>query len=190
MKLLLVEKSWNWNSWNSWVLPPIHNVMRWLLAFSMRNTIQAINFVRKVKYNLLNETIWRIFLVICFIYICVAYSGYMPWVWRQCLCAIIMLIRFLHLYIETQVSQTFVNSSKTLLYYGGTFKVFRGPIWGQIFRGNKAWFLAKRTIALLSCFLYHTPIAILEAVVLSLVKSELVLKCCSPSIVLTPCRCV
>ena len=34
---------------------------------------------------------------------------------------------FLHLYIETHVSQTFVNSSKTLFYYGGTFNVFRGP---------------------------------------------------------------
>ena len=46
------------------------------------------------------------------------------------LCAIIMLIlimKFLHLYIETHVSQTFINSSKTLLYYGGTFNVFRGP---------------------------------------------------------------
>ena len=56
--------------------------------------IQAINFFRKVKYNLLNETIWRIFLVICFIYICLAYSGYTPGVWWQCLCAIIMLISF------------------------------------------------------------------------------------------------
>ena len=56
--------------------------------------IQAINFFRKVKYNLLNETIWRIFLVICFIHICLAYSGYMPGVWWQCLCAIIMLISF------------------------------------------------------------------------------------------------
>ena len=35
--------------------------------------------------------------------------------------------KFLHLYIETHVSQTFVNSSKTLFYYGGTFNVFRGP---------------------------------------------------------------
>ena len=35
--------------------------------------------------------------------------------------------KFLHLYIETHVSQTFVNSSKTLLYCGGTLNVFRGP---------------------------------------------------------------
>ena len=35
--------------------------------------------------------------------------------------------KFLHLYIETHVSQTFVNSSKTLFYCGGTFNVFRGP---------------------------------------------------------------
>ena len=35
--------------------------------------------------------------------------------------------KFLDLYIETHVSQTFVNSSKTLFYYGGTFNVFRGP---------------------------------------------------------------
>ena len=35
--------------------------------------------------------------------------------------------KFLHLYIETHVSQTFVNSSKTLFYYEGTFNVFRGP---------------------------------------------------------------
>ena len=34
---------------------------------------------------------------------------------------------FLHLYIETNVSQTFVDSSKTLFYYGGTFNVFRVP---------------------------------------------------------------
>ena len=45
--------------------------------------------------------------------------------------------KFLHLYIETHVSQTFVNSSKTRFYYGGTFNVFRGPIWYQIFRGSK-----------------------------------------------------
>ena len=35
--------------------------------------------------------------------------------------------KFLHLYIETRVSQTFINSGKTLFYYGGTFNVFRGP---------------------------------------------------------------
>ena len=35
--------------------------------------------------------------------------------------------KFLHHYIETHVSQTFVNSSKTLFYCGGTFNVFRGP---------------------------------------------------------------
>ena len=35
--------------------------------------------------------------------------------------------KFLHLYIETHVSQTFVNSSKTLFHYGGTLNVFRGP---------------------------------------------------------------
>ena len=37
--------------------------------------------------------------------------------------------KFLHLYkiIETHVSQTFINSNKTLFYYGGTFNVFRGP---------------------------------------------------------------
>ena len=46
--------------------------------------------------------------------------------------------KFLLLYIETHVSQTFVDSRKTLFYYGGTFNVFRGPIWCQIFRANKA----------------------------------------------------
>ena len=46
--------------------------------------------------------------------------------------------KFLHLYIETYVSQMFLTSSKTLFYCGGTFNVFRGPIWCQIFRGNKA----------------------------------------------------
>ena len=55
--------------------------------------------------------------------------------------------KFLHLYIETHVSQTFVNSSKTLFYYEGNFNVFRGSIWCQIFRGNKVLFLAKQTIA-------------------------------------------
>ena len=46
--------------------------------------------------------------------------------------------KFLHLYIETHVSQTFVNSSKTLFYYGGTFNVFRGPIWCQFFLGKQS----------------------------------------------------
>ena len=46
--------------------------------------------------------------------------------------------KILHPYIETHVSQTFVNCSKTLLYYGETFNIFRSPIWCQIFRGNKA----------------------------------------------------
>ena len=32
--------------------------------------------------------------------------------------------RFLHLYIETHVSQTFVNSSKTLFYYEGNITSF------------------------------------------------------------------
>ena len=36
--------------------------------------------------------------------------------------------KFLHLHIETHVNKTFVNSSKTLFYNGGTFNVFRGPI--------------------------------------------------------------
>ena len=45
--------------------------------------------------------------------------------------------KFLHLYIETHVSQMFLTSSKTLFYCGGTFNVFRGPIWCQIFRGTK-----------------------------------------------------
>ena len=36
--------------------------------------------------------------------------------------------QFLHLHIETHVNKTFVNSSKTLFYNGGTFNVFRGPI--------------------------------------------------------------
>ena len=35
--------------------------------------------------------------------------------------------KFLHLYIETHLSQTFINSSKTLFYYGGPLNVFRGP---------------------------------------------------------------
>ena len=35
--------------------------------------------------------------------------------------------KFLPLCMETHVGQTFVNSSKTLFYYGGTFNVFRGP---------------------------------------------------------------
>ena len=52
----------------------------------------------------------------------------------------------LHLCIETHESKR-VNPSKKLFYYGGTFNVFRGPIWCQIFRGNKDWFLAKQTIA-------------------------------------------
>ena len=44
--------------------------------------------------------------------------------------------KFLHLYIETHVSQTFINSNKTLFYYGGTFNFFRGPnmvsnFWGK-----------------------------------------------------------
>ena len=44
--------------------------------------------------------------------------------------------KFLHLYIETHVSQTFINSSKTLFYYGGTFNVFRGPNYGVKFLGE------------------------------------------------------
>ena len=47
--------------------------------------IQAINLICKLKYNVLIETI-------CCIYL--AYSGYMPGVRWQCLCAIIMLIIF------------------------------------------------------------------------------------------------
>ena len=46
--------------------------------------------------------------------------------------------KFLPPGMETHVGQTFVNSSKTLFYYGETFHVFRGPIWCQIFRENKA----------------------------------------------------
>ena len=42
--------------------------------------------------------------------------------------------KFLHLYIETHVSQTFVNSSKTLFYFGGTFKV--GAQYGVKFLGG------------------------------------------------------
>ena len=80
--------------------------------------IQSINLICKVKYNVLIETIWRRFLVICFIYL--AYSGYVPGVRWQCLCAIIMQIISLYL---------FINPSKILFYYEGTFNVFRGPIW-------------------------------------------------------------
>ena len=45
---------------------------------------------------------------------------------------------FWNLYIETHVSQMFLTSSKTLFYCGGTFNVFRGPIWCQIFRGEQS----------------------------------------------------
>ena len=38
--------------------------------------------------------------------------------------------KFLHFYIETHVCQTFVNSSKTLFYYGGTFNPIQtGLFW-------------------------------------------------------------
>lgn len=35
--------------------------------------------------------------------------------------------------------QTYLfNPSKKLFYFEGTLKVFWGPIWGKIFKGNKA----------------------------------------------------
>ena len=46
----------------------IPNVMRWLLAFSMGNTTDTNNgFFCKVKHDLVIETIWGRFIVICFI---------------------------------------------------------------------------------------------------------------------------
>ena len=45
--------------------------------------------------------------------------------------------KFLHLYIENHVSQTFINSSKTLFYYGGTLTSFGALIWCLIFRGRE-----------------------------------------------------
>ena len=52
--------------------------------------------------------------------------------------------KFLHLYIEIHVRQTFVNSSKTLFYYGQTFNAFRGPIWCQLFGETKLDFWPNR----------------------------------------------
>ena len=48
-------------------------------AFSMRYTDTSDKFLSQSEvYNLLNETIRRIFLAICFIFICLACSGYGP----------------------------------------------------------------------------------------------------------------
>ena len=112
--------------------------------------IQAINFFRKVKYNLLNETIWRIFLVICFIHICLAYLGYVPRVWWQCLCAIIMLISFCTFILKLMKAKRLLTLAKHSSIMEELLTSFGALIWCPIFRGNKAWFLAKQTIAFLS----------------------------------------
>ena len=53
LNLLLGEKSWNWNSWNPWVLPLLPNVMRWLLAFSMRNTNTSDKLISFAKLSII-----------------------------------------------------------------------------------------------------------------------------------------
>ena len=127
------------------------NVMRWLLAFSMGQgnmTDTKNSFFRKVKYNLVIDrdhlmTIYRYMLHY------LAYSGYVRWVrWQWlCLCAIIMLRSFLAPLYWNSWKQDLFYPSKKLFHYGETFNVFWGPIWCKIFRENKVWFLAKRTVA-------------------------------------------
>ena len=112
--------------------------------------IQAINFFRKVKYNLLNETIWRIFLVICFIYIFLAYSGYTARSLMTMFVCYNYADKFLHIYIESHVSQRLLTLAKHSSIMEELLTSFGALIWCQIFRGNKAWFLAKQTIAFLS----------------------------------------
>ena len=115
------------------------NVMRWLLRlFRCVTRIQAINLICKVKYNVLIETIWRRFLVIYFIYLC--YSGYVPGVRWQCLCAIIMLIIFCTFLLT--LAKYFSIMEERLTSFGAQY--------GFKILGKKAWFLAKRTIAFFS----------------------------------------
>ena len=114
----------------------VHNVMRWLLRlFRCVTRIQAIHLICKVKYNVLIETIWRRFLVIYFIYL--SYSGYVPGVRWQCLCAIIMLIIFC-IFVLT-LAKYFSIMEERLTSFGAQY--------GFKILGKKAWFLAKRTIA-------------------------------------------
>ena len=68
--------------------------------------------------------------------------------------------KFLHLYIETHVSQTFINSSKTLLYYGGTFNVFRGPNMVSNFQGKQCnAVILQVELTNIGCTLGGTPMS-------------------------------
>ena len=121
------------------LMESVPNVMRWLLRlFRCVTRIQAINLICKVKYNVLIETIWRRFLVIYFIYL--SYSGYVPGVRWQCLCAIIMLIIFCTFVLT--LAKYFSIMEERLTSFGAQY--------GFKILGQKAWFLAKRTIAFFS----------------------------------------